>query len=769
MKIKEINIIRFGKFADAMFTLLGGFNVIRGDNESGKSTLLAFIKFALYGVGRKNPNVTVGERERAISWNAGVAAGSLTVEDEGGKLYRIERAGREGARGTYADKARIIDVESGAEVFEGEVPGEHFLGIPAQAYDSMCSIRQLETVLLSGEAVKSVIDNLLSSGDENTSVQAAIKMLDTERRRLMHTNGKGGLVFESELALERLKSEYKGAQIYENELIKNRDELERVELALSKARAEFEVAQRMCDMHDDVLRLQKFDKLKELREDDELVRKSLRELDAEYRDVVREASYERISELRTVKGALERSRETRASALAELDAAKDLLDSAAYANESGLSDILDEFEAPRIAASFVEAKRKKASGSGFLLTSFGIGGSILVIFACILAFAMNNAAGAMTVAFIGAILCSVAFVSYRQAVAAKAELESFFKRLGEEHKNDSGADIEALLDSFAQSRESRTKHKNAIEGAKFRLSVAEDAFNSDLNRARAELRELGINEQADLEGAIDEICGRMREYLSKREVLENGSRENEALLRSLSGELARFSESDIRARLTPQIIEKIEGTSFEKLKAERDLALHRTNHFGQYKAGIERNLAASGGKRASSEIFPEIEAESEYLDSLKLRLDAVKLAMETVNAASLSIKSDVTPHIRDKARENLSAATGGKYGELYIDDNMKLSVFADGATRPVESLSRGSLDAAYFSVRLALLQTLLGDKQPPLYMDECLSQLDDGRAKNVLEIISSYAKESQCVLLTCQTRDVELARSVAPDVNVIEI
>ena len=143
--------------------------------------------------------------------------------------------------------------------------------------------------------------------------------------------------------------------------------------------------------------------------------------------------------------------------------------------------------------------------------------------------------------------------------------------------------------------------------------------------------------------------------------------------------------------------------------------------------------------------------------------------METVNAASLSIKSDVTPHIRDKARENLSAATGGKYGELYIDDNMKLSVFADGATRPVESLSRGSLDAAYFSVRLALLQTLLGDKQPPLYMDECLSQLDDGRAKNVLEIISSYAKESQCVLLTCQTRDVELAKSVAPDVNVIEI
>ena len=769
MKIKEINIIRFGKFADATFALSSGFNVIRGDNESGKSTLLAFIKFALYGVGRKNPNVTVGERERAISWNAGIAAGSLTVEDEGGRLYRIERAGREGARGTYADKARIIDVESGAEVFAGEVPGEHFLGIPAQAYDSMCSIRQLETVLLSGEAVKSVIDNLLSSGDENTSVQVAIKMLDTERRRLMHTNGKGGLVFESELALERLKSEHRGAQLYENELIKNRDELERVTVALERSRAEFEVAQRACDLHDDVLRLQKFDKLKELREDNEQLRASIRELDTLYHGISADASYERISSLRGIGEALQRSRAARESALSELDGARALVDSATYENKSGLSDILDEFGSAGSAAAFVEAKRKKASSGSFLLTSFGIGGAILVAFACILAFAMNNAAGAMTVAFIGAILCSVAFVSYRQIVSARAELDGFFERLGASYKNESGAAIGELLSVFEQSRTTKSQHKNALEGAKFRLSATEDTFNADLNRARAALREVGASGDDDIDGKIEDICAKMKDYLVKREELDRGLRENEAIIKTLSDELARFSESDIRARLTPQMMERIEGTSFEKLKAERDLALHRTNHFGQYKAGIERNLAASGGKRASSEIFPEIEAESEHLEALKLRLDAVKLAMETVNAASLSIKSDVTPHIRDKARENLSAATGGKYGELYIDDNMRLSVFADGATRPVESLSRGSLDAAYFSVRLALLQTLLGDKQPPLYMDECLSQLDDGRAANVLSIISSYAKDSQCVLLTCQTRDVELAKSVAPDVNVIEI
>ena len=276
MKIIEINIIQFGKFKDRTFTLEDGFNIVRGDNESGKSTLLGFIKFALYGVGRKNPSVAVGDRERAVSWNVGIAAGSLTVEDVDGKRYRIERNGREGARGAFSDKVKIIDLENGTDIYSGEAPGELFLGINAQAYDSMCNIKQLEAVAVGGDAVKGVIDDLLSSGDESASVQGAIKMLDTERRRLLHTNGKGGAVNESEAILERLKNEHRNAIVFENECIKNLDELDNVELSLKKARAEFDVAQRMCDVHDDVLRLERFEELARLKQTQiELERESL--------------------------------------------------------------------------------------------------------------------------------------------------------------------------------------------------------------------------------------------------------------------------------------------------------------------------------------------------------------------------------------------------------------------------------------------------------------------------------------------------------------
>ena len=151
-----------------------------------------------------------------------------------------------------------------------------------------------------------------------------------------------------------------------------------------------------------------------------------------------------------------------------------------------------------------------------------------------------------------------------------------------------------------------------------------------------------------------------------------------------------------------------------------------------------------------------------------MRLEAVKLAMETINSASANLNSDITPKIREQAQKNISIMTAGKYSQLYIDENMGLSIFADGATRPIDSLSKGSLDVAYFAVRLALVQTLLADKNVPVFMDESLSQLDDTRAENTLRLMADYASCGQCVLFTCQARDVVLAEKTSK-INLIEL
>lgn len=769
MKIIEANIIQFGKFKERIFTFEDGFNIVKGNNESGKSTLLGFIKFALYGVGRKNPNVTVGERERALSWNTGIAAGSLTVMDVDGKKYRIERSGKEGARGSYLDKARIIDLDDGSEVFKGEVPGEHFLGIGAQAYDSMCNIKQLETVAVGSDAVKGAIDNLLSSGDESTNVQSALKTLEAERRRLMHTNNKGGLVYESEMTLERLKSEHRAAIVLENERVKNKDELSRVEAALLKAREEHELAQKMCDLHDDVLRLEKFDKLHALKDEEENLKSQIQALQNSAEFNISEASYEKIAQIKSICSTLDRSEAAFENAEAELRNAEKAFFELKEVNSKGFSEIIDEFGSPRSAVTFLSSKKKKKNSSALSLTLFGVLCTITLVFGAVLATVMKNMAGAMTVAFIGVALGVGAAVSHSKLKSAKKEISAFMSKMGDGFCQKDEDGIFQALYSFNENKSARILRANALENARFRYGVAQDNLAIDKENLLKFAKSIGAKDaDGNEKAALLSLSDKMKDYIESHSQLENALREKKALKNALEGELERFSEKDLRAKITPQIREKIKELPFEKLKAERDAALLRTNQFSQYKAGIERNLASHAERRSSDEIFPEIETESERLSALKLRLDAVRLAMETINSASMNLKSDITPKIRDNAQKNLALVTDGKYKELFIDENMSLSVFADGATRPIDSLSKGSLDAAYFSVRLALLQTLLNEKNPPLYMDEALSQLDDGRAENTIKAILNHARKSQSILFTCQNRDVTLAQRLA-DVNVIEL
>ena len=50
MKILSLNITEFGGLSDFQLDFSDGLNVIEGANESGKSTLLLFVMYMLYGL-----------------------------------------------------------------------------------------------------------------------------------------------------------------------------------------------------------------------------------------------------------------------------------------------------------------------------------------------------------------------------------------------------------------------------------------------------------------------------------------------------------------------------------------------------------------------------------------------------------------------------------------------------------------------------------------------------------------------------------------------
>ena len=107
MIIRKINITSFGSLSDFSAELSGGLNIISGANESGKSTILAFIRFVLYGLPSRRSEEGLLEYDRALSWASGRAEGSIEIECEKGS-FRIERSGvRSEGRDGYSERCQI--------------------------------------------------------------------------------------------------------------------------------------------------------------------------------------------------------------------------------------------------------------------------------------------------------------------------------------------------------------------------------------------------------------------------------------------------------------------------------------------------------------------------------------------------------------------------------------------------------------------------------------------------------------------------------------
>ena len=68
MQIKNLQINNFGKLKNKNIELDNGINVIYGENESGKSTLLNFITSMFYGTSKNKNGNKISDFEKFLPW-----------------------------------------------------------------------------------------------------------------------------------------------------------------------------------------------------------------------------------------------------------------------------------------------------------------------------------------------------------------------------------------------------------------------------------------------------------------------------------------------------------------------------------------------------------------------------------------------------------------------------------------------------------------------------------------------------------------------------
>lgn len=92
MRIQQIYIENFGNMSDCHMKFDDGINIIRGDNESGKTTVWEFVRAMLYGLdNERGKSVVTNRYQRYLPWSGGEVFGGTMIISHDNSEYVIKR------------------------------------------------------------------------------------------------------------------------------------------------------------------------------------------------------------------------------------------------------------------------------------------------------------------------------------------------------------------------------------------------------------------------------------------------------------------------------------------------------------------------------------------------------------------------------------------------------------------------------------------------------------------------------------------------------
>lgn len=768
MIIEKINIKSFGMIRDMTLEFSPTVNVIEGQNEAGKSTIAAFIKYMLYGFDAEDGEDGDGERRRRLNWEDGTASGSMTVLVKD-KRYLISRATTTvttAPRPTYREESAIIDAETGSPAF-GKVPaGEVFFGVDKELFENTAFIGQIGDSAIDRGSVKESIENILFSGSERINNQRAAQKVSEKMQSLLHKSGAGGAIVELSRRSAELGERYRRANEDNRRILAKEAELHELRTEIEKEKKNEAKLTELDRCYENMMIIRSFDELHEYE-------KRADEKAEEYQSFISKntkcgfvPSAKYLTELSVARRGVDDS--YRALTEAEND----------YEVSKSAVGITHEIE-NSIAASDEHGGEAAVVAKG----SSHVRGMVKTIAAAVLA-ALAVIAVAVVEIIASGVLAHVAMrVLFALLGFAALDFGAIMLIMANKSKNDlaalcsdfgtgSFADLRGKMAVIGEARKKRDDMIETIENAR----KAELRCREDFERAQKELADTAARWGGKLpsENAnkyLDKLEDNVRAFLDEEGRLRGEKTELEIVVRETRRSLAGKSEVSIRAQVSPlkrkvlseidhegillgieQCREKAEAYS-EKVKAlEEELAelkLHATDH---------------------AVIYSKMQANDRKIAELREQYEAYSIALDAINSASAELRREISPRLGEYSTELMEIMTDRKYTGIDVSDGLKVTFLAPtGEQKPVDFLSGGTRDLTYIAVRMALIDMLYGEK-PPICFDESFAHQDNVRARSMMRAVKHLADEGcQSFIFTCRAREAGLAREAAKKTAVFRL
>ncbi len=194
MKIKNIKINNYGNLENKEINLEKNINIIYGKNESGKSTLLNYVKNIFYGISKNKNGRDISDYDKYKPWGKEDFSGKLKYELDNGKEFEIFRDFNKKKPKIFNGELEDISKEFDIVKKEGIPFFYEQTNVDETMFTSTVLSMQQEVKLDSynQSVLVQKLANLAGTGDDNLSYAKVIEKLNKKQMEEVGTDRSQG-------------------------------------------------------------------------------------------------------------------------------------------------------------------------------------------------------------------------------------------------------------------------------------------------------------------------------------------------------------------------------------------------------------------------------------------------------------------------------------------------------------------------------------------------------------------------------------------------
>ena len=220
MKITSLKINNFGKLKNKEINFSNNINIIYGQNESGKSTLLKFITAIFYGLSKNKNGKETTDIEKYTPWQGENYSGKLKYELDNKEQYEIYREFKKKEPKIFNQNLEEISEQFNIDKTKGNQFFYNQTGIDEELFLSTIVAEQQQLKLDSKNQSTLIqkLSNIASTGEYNISYEKIINKLNKKQLEEIGTRrSQDRPINIIENKIEQLQQEKETLEEYKNQ------------------------------------------------------------------------------------------------------------------------------------------------------------------------------------------------------------------------------------------------------------------------------------------------------------------------------------------------------------------------------------------------------------------------------------------------------------------------------------------------------------------------------------------------------------------------